>query len=65
MICTKEVQLLKLLKEYKPELMFNSLLQPQDPGFHGQDKVYGDLGEEMLEHSFEGKINSRAVVVAQ
>jgi hypothetical protein len=32
--------------------------QPQDPGFHGQEKVYGDLGEEMLEHSFEGKVSS-------
>ena len=34
------------------------LFQPQDPGFHGQEKVYGDLGEEMLEHSFEGKQNT-------
>ena len=33
----------------------NFFFQPQDPGFHGQEKVYGDLGEEMLEHSFEGK----------
>ena len=36
------------------------LFQPQDTGFHGQDKVYGDLGEEMLEHSFEGKHNGQA-----
>ena len=27
---------------------------PQDSNFHGQDIVYGDLGEEMLEHAFEG-----------
>jgi len=26
----------------------------QDPDFDGQDKVYGDLGEEMLQHAFEG-----------
>jgi kinesin family protein 1 len=30
------------------------LLQPKGPGFHGQDTVYNDLGEEMLEHAFEG-----------
>ena len=29
--------------------------QPKHEGFHGQEKVYHDLGEEMLEHSFEGK----------
>lgn len=28
---------------------------PQDTNFHGQEQVYGDLGEEMLEHAFEGK----------
>ena len=28
--------------------------QPKDEGFHGQEKVYHDLGEEMLDHSFEG-----------
>ena len=31
------------------------LFQPKDPGFHSQEKVYHDLGEEMLDHSFEGK----------
>ena len=36
-------------------LKYFIFFQPQDPGFHGQEKVYGDLGEEMLEHSFEGK----------
>ena len=30
------------------------ILQPKDEGFHGQEKVYHDLGEEMLDHSFEG-----------
>ena len=30
-------------------------MQPQDVNFHGQEQVYGDLGEEMLEHAFEGK----------
>ena len=28
--------------------------QPGKPGFHGQDKVYDDLGDEMLQHAFEG-----------
>eukprot|EP00095_Tigriopus_kingsejongensis_P003044 maker-scaffold971_size75022-snap-gene-0.8 protein:Tk03044 transcript:maker-scaffold971_size75022-snap-gene-0.8-mRNA-1 annotation:"kinesin 3b isoform x14" len=27
---------------------------PSAHGFHGQQKVYSDLGEEMLEHAFEG-----------
>ena len=27
---------------------------PDDANFHGQAQVYGDLGEEMLEHAFEG-----------
>ena len=43
---------------------FQNLLfsfQPQDPGFHGQDKVYGDLGEEMLEHSFEGNAGTKTI----
>ena len=31
-------------------------MQPQDVNFHGQEQVYGDLGEEMLEHAFEGTI---------
>ena len=31
------------------------LFQPNDANFHGQEQVYGDLGEEMLEHAFEGK----------
>ena len=35
-------------------LTFSNLLQNQDPDFDGQDKVYGDLGEEMLQHAFEG-----------
>ena len=30
-------------------------LQPGKPGFHGQDKVYDDLGDEMLQHAFEGE----------
>jgi len=29
-------------------------VQPKGSGFHGQDRVYNDLGEEMLEHAFEG-----------
>ena len=32
-----------------------SFFQPKDEGFHSQEQVYHDLGEEMLEHSFEGK----------
>ena len=28
--------------------------QPGKPGFHGQDRVYKDLGDEMLQHAFEG-----------
>ena len=28
--------------------------QPGAEGFHGQEKVYGDLGEEMLDHAFQG-----------
>ncbi|XP_059085129.1 kinesin-like protein unc-104 isoform X3 [Tigriopus californicus] len=28
--------------------------EPSGPGFHGQENVYGDLGEEMLDHAFEG-----------
>jgi len=44
-------------KSYFVKIIIFSLIlfQPQDAGFHGQEKVYGDLGEEMLEHSFEGK----------
>ena len=38
----------------KCQFMVLIFFQPKDPGFHGQDRVYGDLGEEMLEHSFEG-----------
>ena len=34
----------------------NEKLQPKDEGFHGQEKVYRDLGEEMLDHSFEGNV---------
>ena len=34
-------------------------MQPQDVNFHGQEQVYGDLGEEMLEHAFEGKSNEQ------
>ena len=36
--------------------------QPQDANFHGQEQVYGDLGEEMLEHAFEGDKKSRAFI---
>ena len=28
--------------------------EPGKPGFHGQDRVYKDLGDEMLQHAFEG-----------
>jgi hypothetical protein len=30
-------------------------MQPGSSLFHGQDVVYHDLGEEMLQHAFEGK----------
>ena len=30
-------------------------MQPGKAGFHGQDKVYDDLGDEMLQHAFEGE----------
>ena len=30
------------------------VLQPNDPVFHGQDVVYMELGEEMLQHAFQG-----------
>jgi kinesin family protein 1 len=29
-------------------------LQPSDPSFATQKMVYADIGEEMLQHSFEG-----------
>ena len=38
-------------------------MQPQDVNFHGQEQVYGDLGEEMLEHAFEGKSNEQKKLV--
>lgn len=28
---------------------------PKGDGFHGQEKVYLDLGDEMLQHSFDGR----------
>ena len=31
--------------------------QPGGDGFHSQERVYKDLGEEMLQHSFDGKIH--------
>lgn len=31
------------------------ILQPAGDGFHSQERVYKDLGEEMLQHSFDGK----------
>ena len=36
------------------------LLQPAGDGFHSQERVYKDLGEEMLQHSFDGKFPSNA-----
>ncbi len=33
-------------------------MQPGSSLFHGQDVVYHDLGEEMLQHAFEGKNRS-------
>ena len=38
-------------------------MQPQDVNFHGQEQVYGDLGEEMLEHAFEGKFSNEKKLV--
>ena len=38
-------------------------MQPQDVNFHGQEQVYGDLGEEMLEHAFEGKSQMKKKLV--
>lgn len=32
----------------------SSHLQPEDPNFANQRKVYEDIGLEMLDHSFEG-----------
>ena len=29
-------------------------VQPDGDGFHSQERVYKDLGEEMLQHSFDG-----------
>ena len=31
-----------------------SCVQPDGDGFHSQERVYKDLGEEMLQHSFDG-----------
>lgn len=31
------------------------LLQPNDPEFSSQIMVYKDIGEEMLQHAFDGK----------
>ena len=46
------------------KFLFSSLfMQPQDVNFHGQEQVYGDLGEEMLEHAFEGKSNEQKKMV--
>ena len=39
----------------KSQLHSELFFQPNDTNFHGQEQVYGDLGEEMLEHAFEGK----------
>ena len=47
---TKKFQVFQILAF----LNFSNLFQNQDPDFDGQDKVYGDLGEEMLQHAFEG-----------
>ena len=30
-------------------------IQPDGDGFHSQERVYTDLGEEMLQHSFDGR----------
>ena len=35
------------------------LLQPSDPLFANQDKVYSDIGKEMLHHAFEGWVPCR------
>ena len=36
------------------KLLTRLSVQPDGDGFHGQEKVYKDLGEEMLQHSFDG-----------
>ena len=36
------------------------LLQPAGDGFHSQERVYKDLGEEMLQHSFDGEFPTHA-----
>lgn len=37
-----------------PALFLVSYLQPQDANFAPQKNVYKDIGEEMLDHAFEG-----------
>ena len=44
----------KVVQNFGFSKPFLALFQNQDPDFDGQDKVYGDLGEEMLQHAFEG-----------
>lgn len=34
--------------------IYNLFLQPSDGEFATQEMVYADIGEEMLQHSFEG-----------
>ena len=52
------LKICKITKKFPPVVGFSkpffALFQNQDPDFDGQDKVYGDLGEEMLQHAFEG-----------
>lgn len=36
-------------------------LQPSDPAFASQTKVYQDIGEEMLLHAFEGMSKNHVI----
>ena len=44
------------------EFIISFFFQPKDEGFHSQEQVYHDLGEEMLEHSFEGRKLKKKIV---
>ena len=39
--------------------ILSSSPQPGAEGFHGQEKVYSDLGEEMLDHAFQGVFSGK------
>ena len=46
--------LLSLKTHVYDECSLFAHVQPSDPQYAGQAKVYYDIGKEMLEHAFEG-----------